>query len=115
MKKLARLLPERGSENDLMRRCGVTRLQLRRVLTRIAGEGWIERNEGRGWTFAALIDSLEAYRESYELRQILEPQGLRSDGFVLDALEAGDRMHAADLQEAHIGGAKVLKATAGIF
>lgn len=82
--KLARILPDKISENDLMRRYGISRLQLRRVLTRIAGEGWIERNEGRGWTFAYLIDSLEAYRESYELRRMLEPQGLRSADFELD-------------------------------
>ncbi|MDO5633056.1 MAG: GntR family transcriptional regulator [Paracoccus sp. (in: a-proteobacteria)] len=82
--KLAQAIPDRISENDLMRRYGISRLQLRRVLTRIAGEGWIERNEGRGWTFIALIDSLGAYRESYDLRRILEPEGLRGEGFTLD-------------------------------
>ncbi|MCA8879629.1 MAG: GntR family transcriptional regulator [Rhodobacteraceae bacterium] len=82
--KLARILPDKVSENDLMRRYNISRLQLRRILTRIAGEGWIERNEGRGWTFASLIDSLEAYRESYDLRRMLEPQGLRSADFRLD-------------------------------
>ncbi len=82
--KLTRVLPEKVSENDLMRRYEVSRLQLRRVLTRIASEGWIERNEGRGWTFAALIDSLDAYRESYELRQMIEPQGMLAPGFKID-------------------------------
>jgi DNA-binding GntR family transcriptional regulator len=82
--RLTRSLPERVSENDLMRRYDIARLQLRRVLTRIASEGWIERNEGRGWTFAALIDSLDAYRESYELRQMIEPQAMLSPGFRLD-------------------------------
>lgn len=82
--RLSRALGDRISENDLMRRYDVSRLQLRRVLTRIAGEGWIERNEGRGWSFASLIDSVDAYRESYELRQMLEPQGLMAPGFQLD-------------------------------
>lgn len=82
--RLTRLLPDRVSENDLMRRYGITRLALRRILTRISGEGWIERNEGRGWTFAALIDSVEAYRECYELRQVIEVFGLRGPGFRLD-------------------------------
>lgn len=197
--KLAHAIPDRVSENDLMRRYGITRLQLRRILTRIAGEGWIERNEGRGWTFVSLIDSLDAYRESYELRLILEPQGIRGKAFAIDAdllgslrrqqemlrdggwntlshmelfetnsafheglaqmsgnrflastiarmnqlrrlveyrqtldrdrvrrqnaehlailgaLEAGKIEHAADLLEAHIGGARTLKATADIF
>lgn len=197
--KLTHAIPHKISENDLIRRYGITRLQLRRILTRIAGEGWIERNEGRGWTFVSLIDSLDAYRECYELRRILEPQGVRGEGFtidaallgalrrqqemlrdggwqtlsqmelfetnsafhegiaqmsgnrflastiarmnqlrrlveyrqtldrdrvrgqnaehlaIIDALEAGSTAHAADLLEAHIGGAKTSKATADIF
>lgn len=82
--RLSKRLPDRVSENDLMRRYAVSRLALRRILTRISGEGWIERNEGRGWTFAALIDSVEAYRECYELRQVIEVHGLRSPDFRLD-------------------------------
>lgn len=82
--RLTRRLPDRVSENDLMRRYGVSRLALRRILTRISGEGWIERNEGRGWAFAALIDSVEAYRECYDLRQVIEVHGLRSADFRLD-------------------------------
>lgn len=82
--RLTRRLPDRVSENDLMRRYNLSRLALRRILTRISGEGWIERNEGRGWTFAALIDSVEAYRECYELRQVIEVYGLRGPGFRLD-------------------------------
>jgi len=82
--RLTKRLGDRVSENDLMRRYGVSRLALRRILTRISGEGWIERNEGRGWTFAALIDSVEAYRECYELRQVIEVYGLRCPDFRLD-------------------------------
>ncbi|HQU68931.1 MAG TPA: GntR family transcriptional regulator [Albidovulum sp.] len=82
--RLSKRLADRVSENDLMRRYGISRLALRRVLTRISSEGWIERNEGRGWTFAALIDSVEAYRECYELRQVIETHGLRSPAFRLD-------------------------------
>jgi len=82
--RLTRKLPDRISGNDLMRRYTVSRLALRRILTRISSEGWIERNEGRGWTFAALIDSVEAYRECYDLRQVIEVHGLRSPDFRLD-------------------------------
>lgn len=88
--RLSKRLPDRVSENDLMRRYGVSRLALRRILTRISGEGWIERNEGRGWTFAALIDSVEAYRECYELRQVIEVAGLRSPDFRLDGQVLGE-------------------------
>lgn len=82
--RLNRSLPERVSENDLMRRYTASRTLLRRILTRISGEGWIERNEGRGWTFAALIDSVEAYRECYDLRQVVEVHGLLAPGFRAD-------------------------------
>lgn len=88
--RLSKRLPDRVSENDLMRRYGISRLALRRILTRISGEGWIERNEGRGWTFAALIDSVEAYRECYELRQVIEVAGLRSPDFRLDGQVLGE-------------------------
>lgn len=88
--RLSRRLPDRLSETDFMRRYGVSRLALRRILTRISGEGWIERNEGRGWTFAALIDSVEAYRECYELRQVIETHGLRNPGFRLDHAALAD-------------------------
>lgn len=88
--RLSRRLPDRVSETDLMRRYGVSRLGLRRILTRISGEGWIERNEGRGWTFAVLIDSLEAYRECYDLRQAIEVHGLRSPEFRADPAVLAD-------------------------
>ncbi|MGO4855318.1 GntR family transcriptional regulator [Phaeovulum sp. W22_SRMD_FR3] len=82
--KMDGALSDRVSEDALMRRFAVSRPQLRRVLTRIATEGWIERNDGRGWSFAALIDSVEAYRESYEFRQRIEADGLRHPNFRFD-------------------------------
>ncbi len=78
-------IPATVSEPDLMRRFNITRPRLRRILTRIATEGWIERREGRGWSFVQLIDSVEAYRESYELRQMLEPAGMMHDSFSFDS------------------------------
>lgn len=82
--RLSRILPDKVSENELMRRYDVSRIVLRRILMRISAEGWIERNEGRGWRFAALIDSVDAYRESYELRQVVEPYGLAATSFKYD-------------------------------
>lgn len=72
------------TEADMMRRYDIGRPQLRRILTRISREGWIERREGRGYAFATLIDSIDAYRESYEMRHMIEPAGLLADSFVLD-------------------------------
>lgn len=88
--RLSRRLPDRVSENDLMRRYGVSRPALRRILTRITGEGWLERNEGRGWTFAALIDSVEAYRECYDLRRVIEISGITGAEFRRDPIVLAD-------------------------
>jgi DNA-binding GntR family transcriptional regulator len=82
--RLTGRLPAVVSEPDMMRRYDIPRSQLRRILTRIGREGWIERREGRGYSFAHLIDSIEAYRESYELRQMVEPAGLLAESFALD-------------------------------
>lgn len=83
--RLMHAIPDTVSETLMMRRYDLTRVRLRRILARIASEGWIERREGRGWTFAILVDSIEAYRESYEMRQMVEPAGLLGDRFRLDA------------------------------
>ena len=83
--RLMHSIPDTVSEPLMMERYGLTRVRLRRILSRIASEGWIERREGRGWTFAMLVDSVEAYRESYEMRQMIEPAGLLGDRFRLDS------------------------------
>lgn len=90
------------SENEAMRHYGIPRTRLRRILDRIAREGWIERREGRGWTFASLIDSVEAYRESYEIRKILEPSGLLCESFRFES-DLGRRLR--EQQEFVLGGA----------
>jgi DNA-binding GntR family transcriptional regulator len=82
--RLRGALADSVTEADLMRRYDVPRHTLRRILSRIVTEGWIQRRTGHGWTFLPMIDSLDAYRESYELRRLLEPQGLRSATFKLD-------------------------------
>ncbi len=79
--RMAGELPDVISETELMSRFGLTRSRLRRVLDRIAQEGWIERRAGNGWLFLPLIDSARAYAESFEIREALEPAGLRSEFF----------------------------------
>lgn len=74
-------LPDVVSETELMRRFGLSRSRLRRILDRIAQEGWIERRAGNGWLFLPLINSARAYAESFEIRQALEPAGLLSEFF----------------------------------
>jgi len=109
-------LPEEITEAELMRRYAVPRTKLLAVLSRIRGEGWIERQMGHGWRFLPLIDTAEAYAESYAFRAAIEPAGLLLPGFEADPaglarlrrLQASIRdggyraMAAAELFEANI-------------
>lgn len=82
--RLAGALPEAITENEAMRRYDLSRSRLRRIFDRISREGWIQRRDGHGWQFLPVIDSVEAYRENYELREMLEPQGFSSSTFRVD-------------------------------
>ncbi len=74
-------LPDEVSEAELMRRFNVARSTLRKVLSRISEEGWIEQCVGHGWAFQNMMESPEAYEESYFFRQALEPSGILSPSF----------------------------------
>jgi DNA-binding GntR family transcriptional regulator len=89
MDRLGQALPDVVSENELIRRYHLSRARLRHILARIAAEGWIERRPGRGWAFQPLIDSLEAYRENYRFRQIMEPASIRAPEFQPDPIRLG--------------------------
>ena len=83
-------LPVEVNEADLMREFNVSRAVLRKVLSRIGQAGGIERRTGHGWKFLPMIDSAEAYEDSYALRLAIEPAGLMSPKFRADpaALES---------------------------
>lgn len=83
--RLAGRLPDHVSETELARRYDVSRHRLGRILDRIAVEGWIEKRRGHGWAFLSLINSVQAYRECYDLRRMLEPAAMLSVGFTVDA------------------------------
>lgn len=85
--RLGRRLPDLVNEADLMRLYGVSRSVLRKVLSRIQQEGWVEKSVGHGWAFQPMIDSAEAYEESYVFRTALEPTGLLAGGFKADPAE----------------------------
>lgn len=80
-------LPDEMSEAELMRRFGVARSTLRKVLSRISEEGWIEPRVGHGWAFLNMMESPEAYEESYLFRQALEPAGILSPSFQANPAE----------------------------
>lgn len=79
-----RHLPEQFTEADMMRRYGVSRGLLMRVLQRMTRDGVIERNPGHGWRFAALLRSGKGNDESYRFRMAVEPAALTDPAFVLD-------------------------------
>lgn len=79
--RLAHSLPDEVNEADLMRLYGTSRSVLRKVLSRIQQEGWIEKQVGHGWSFQPLIDSPEAYEESYVFRTAIEPTALLANTF----------------------------------
>ncbi|MFK4446834.1 DNA-binding GntR family transcriptional regulator [Caballeronia udeis] len=88
--RLARRLPDVVSEADLMRQYEVSRSVLRRVLSRMQEEGWLERQVGHGWQFMPMIDSVEAYEESYLFRAAIEPTGVLSPRFRVDRTELNE-------------------------
>ena len=83
--RLGGVLERVVAEADLMRRYNLTRPRLSRILDRAANEGWIERRASKGWQFQPMIDGAEAYRESYELRRLIEPSAMMLPSFVLDS------------------------------
>jgi DNA-binding GntR family transcriptional regulator len=85
--RLAHRLPDLVNEAELMRRYRSSRGAVRKVLLRVQQEGWIEKALGHGWRFQALIDSPEAYDESYAFRAALEPTGVLGGAFQADRAE----------------------------
>jgi DNA-binding GntR family transcriptional regulator len=89
-RRLGRLHDE-VSENELMRRYEVARGSLRKVLARMSLEGMVEQKVGHGWCFSPMIDTGEAYAESYLFRQAVEPIGLLSPMFRCNCEELAAR------------------------
>src|SRR5882724_1593814 len=77
-------LPERFSEADMLKRYGINRGLLLRVLQRMSREGLVERNPGYYWQFTALLKSGKSHDDSYRFRLTVEPAALLEPGFLLD-------------------------------
>lgn len=97
------------SEADFMKRYGVTRGDLRKVLIRLSQDGMVERARGHGWRFLPMLDTVRAQRASYDIRIALEPAGLLLDSFTLDparlrqAREEHERVLASPLKSTSEG------------
>jgi DNA-binding GntR family transcriptional regulator len=85
--RLSGELPDRTSENEMMRRFGATRARLQRVLAQIAEEGWAERLPGHGWLFLATLHSTAAYEQSYRFRATIETEALLQPGYRFEPAE----------------------------
>jgi DNA-binding GntR family transcriptional regulator len=82
--RLSGLIPEKVSENSLMRLYKAGRGEVVRILWRAAEEGWAERLAGHGWSFLPVLTSPEVYQQSYRFRMLIEPQGILEPTFQLD-------------------------------
>jgi DNA-binding GntR family transcriptional regulator len=80
-------LPEEINESDLMEQYSAARLQVQRVLQRMAREGMMDRKPGRGWVFRPLLTDAASHRESYRFRMILEPASILEPGYQPDVKE----------------------------
>lgn len=82
--RLSGQLPERVTENYLIRRYGLSRGHLSKLLRRMASEGWLERLPGHGWGFAPVLAAASTVEQSYLFRLEIEPAALLQPTFVLD-------------------------------
>ena len=80
-------LPEEVHESGLMEQFNSTRLQIQRVLHRMAKESMIDRKPGRGWVFRPLLTNSDSHRESYRFRMIIEPASILEPGYQPDLVE----------------------------
>jgi DNA-binding GntR family transcriptional regulator len=85
------------TEAELMRRYDLSRPELRRLLDRIAVEGWIERLPGYGWRFAETLSSAEAYEQALAFRAVIEPAAITQPGYRLSP-DVMDRLRRRQLR-----------------
>jgi len=81
-------LPDQVSEADLMRRYGVARGALARVLNGMVQDNVIERRSGNGWRFLPALDATQLYEDSYRFRLLIEPACVLEPGFRIDQARA---------------------------
>src|SRR5579863_7908329 len=84
VRRLDGKLAEMFSEADLGRQFGLSRAEVRRVVDRMAQEGWIERRPGYGWAFVPVLTTVASFDLSYRFRRAIEPAALLEPTFSLD-------------------------------
>ena len=86
--RYAGILPDNISETDLMRRYGVARGALARVLSGLAQDNVIQRRSGHGWRFVPALDATQLHEDSYRFRLQIEPACVLEPTFRLDEARA---------------------------
>ena len=81
-------LPDNVTETDLMRRYGVARGALARVLNSLVLDNVIERRSGHGWRFLPAVDASKLNEDSYRFRLLIEPACVLEPTFRLDKARA---------------------------
>ncbi|WP_455274970.1 GntR family transcriptional regulator [Rhizobium herbae] len=99
--RLSGNLPDRVSENEIMRRYALSRTEALRILNRMSREGWIERLPGKGWEFRPTLTSGKAYEMAYLFRMAIEPAAILQQSFQVDAVAY---RRARDQQQALLDG-----------
>lgn len=100
--RLDGILPDRVTENALLRRYDLTRARLSQLLVRISNEGWIEPLPAYGWQFLPVLTSLKSYADSYRYRLVIEPAAILESTFTLNRAALEKRR---DEQQALVDGA----------
>lgn len=90
-------LPDRFTQQELVRRTHASTSAVLRVLRQLADLGLVERRPGNGWAFGSNGDTARALAESYTFRRALEPAMLLQPSFRLDRVWA-ERSRAAHLK-----------------
>lgn len=88
--RFANRLERQINVTELVRRYGASRSLVERVLTRLADEGLVERETGRGWRFLPTVDNPQVYEESYRFRLTVEPMAILDPGFRPDSKRLGE-------------------------
>jgi DNA-binding GntR family transcriptional regulator len=110
-------LPERVTENELIRRYHLTRPQTVKIMARIAQEGWAERLPGHGWAFTTILTSKEAYDQGYRFRAAIESAAVLEPSFQVNEAELAElRAEQRALLEGdlkHLSRARLFAANSG--
>ena len=110
--RLSGRLPDKVSENEIMRRYKLSRGEAVKMFNRMAREGWVDRLPGKGWAFLPTLDSGTAYQLAYLFRIALEPAAILQPSF---AVNRSAFRRAREQQQALLDGAYMTLSRAELF